>query len=104
MAEEPRPLMYEVGVEGNYFNPHRKNAECAVSGCVPVTPQYDDGRDAARWRWLVAHLCQESVTRWRLPEPVAGQPIPASFTALLDELMAHQDGAIAQTLQQELSR
>ena len=54
MAEEPRPLMYEVGVEGDRFHPHRKDAYCATAGCVPVTPQPDDTRDAARWRWVVA--------------------------------------------------
>ena len=55
MAEEPRPLMYEVGVEGDRFNPHRKGASCAARGCVPVPPPSDDTRDAARWRWLAGH-------------------------------------------------
>ena len=55
MSEEPRPLMYEVGVEGDLFHTHRKNEGCAVAGCIPVTPPSDEARDAARWRWLAGH-------------------------------------------------
>jgi hypothetical protein len=33
-VREPR-IMYEVGVEGDLFNPHPENTECAEAGCVP---------------------------------------------------------------------
>lgn len=31
-----RQMMYEVGVEGDRFNPHPMNDECAKAGCVPT--------------------------------------------------------------------
>ncbi len=93
MAEEPRPLMYNIGVEGDRFSPHRKNADCAAAGCVPVTPQPDDTRDAARFRWLIAHSTYVFHC-WRLPF-LYGNDI--SFEVAIDRAM----GADAQALQQE---
>ena len=58
MAEEPRPLMYEVGVEGDLFHMHRKNEGCAAVGCVPVTPQPNEAEDAAMFRWITEHATQ----------------------------------------------
>ena len=60
MAEEPRPLMYEVGVEGDLFHPHRKDANCIDFGCVPVMRLADEATDAAIGRWLLARMQRES--------------------------------------------
>lgn len=54
MAEEPRPLMYEVGVEGDRFHPHLKTVSCAARGCIPVTPLPDEAKDAMRGNFLLA--------------------------------------------------
>lgn len=34
-VDEP-PLMYEIGVEGDRFNPHPRTFLCETAGCVPV--------------------------------------------------------------------
>lgn len=60
MAEEPRPLMYEVGVEGNRFHPHLKTVSCGTRGCIPVTPSPDDAADAAIGLWLLARMQREA--------------------------------------------
>lgn len=30
-------MVWEIGVEGDKFNPHRWNDACRVAGCVPLT-------------------------------------------------------------------
>jgi hypothetical protein len=34
--------MWEIGVEGDKFNPHSQNEHCAEAGCVPFTSQEVD--------------------------------------------------------------
>lgn len=34
---EPVQRMFQVGVEGDLFDEHDENADCASSGCRPVT-------------------------------------------------------------------